>query len=71
MKSIFLVALFLACAGTERPVCSPKVLAGIEARYVMEVLTACKEHETPEACPEYEGIRKKYKVERDAWKECK
>jgi hypothetical protein len=66
-----LCILLVGCGGAqERPACAPEALALIEAAYVSEVLRACSSHETPEACPEYKGIRAKFHAKRAEWEKC-
>ena len=60
----------VACAGTERPACSPEALAALEARYVAEASAACTGF-TYEDCPALPEIRAKYKTEREEWVQCR
>jgi len=60
----------VACAGSERPACSPEALAALEARFVAEATAACAGH-TYDDCPALPDIRAKYKAEREEWVQCR
>ncbi len=69
LRSLFAL-LAVACAGSERPACSPEALAALEARYVAEASAACAGH-TYADCPALPDIRNKYKAEREEWVQCR
>ena len=62
--------LTVACAGSERPACSPEALAALEVRYVAEASAACA-GQTYDDCPALPDIRNKYKAEREEWVQCR
>lgn len=66
---VILLALCSGCA-TERPACSPEALGRLEATYVAEVLTACSAFDTPEACPAYPEIQRRFAQKREEWQAC-
>ena len=69
LRSVFAL-LAVACAGSERPACSPEALAALEARYIAEAAAACVGH-TYDDCPALPDIRTKYKAERKEWVQCR
>jgi hypothetical protein len=65
--------VFLTCCSSgvvDRPACSPERLAEIERSFVIEVIAACSEHETPEACPAYQEIKVRHAKKRAEWEAC-
>jgi hypothetical protein len=68
--TLLFALLAVACAGTERPACSPEALVALEARYVAEAAAACAGH-TYDDCPALPDIRAKYKAEREEWVQCR
>lgn len=62
--------LGMACARPEKPACSSKSLAELEAEYVAESLQACA-GQTRATCAAMPGIEKKYETKREAWIQCR